>query len=299
MFEIRSVQRWGFLRALRWRIITRSHPLQTAIYCALLFFIGAAIACWRYLCKSIPVWSMAFGTSVLHFSQDHPHLARILHVFLDAVPDAVPLFLGLAGLVYLMPDLARKIEESKQLRAGVAIICIFFMLLAIAVNAINREEQQNKSNNQDDRLYAVEISNGQILKAVLNPSLDESEIEKHRHIEELLRNKYILTHKDISPGILAGTAWPPTEWMNAELANEHISWKFSEDITNHTVVFRTPPPEIAKVQFSLWKSDLKEDEFPLKSAVIRQSDDWVVPVEFNFKNVSSTATDFMDIWVHL
>jgi hypothetical protein len=49
---------------------------------------------------------------ILKFSQGHPHLLRILHVTLFAVPDFAYVLLALAGLSYLMPDFAKKIEKT-------------------------------------------------------------------------------------------------------------------------------------------------------------------------------------------
>jgi hypothetical protein len=189
---------------------------------------------------------------------------------MNAVPDAVPLFLGLAGLVYLMPKLAKRIEESRPLRTAVAALCILFMFLAIAVNAINREAQEHKSDGQDARMIAVEATNDQILKAVLNPLPDLSETERRRRIEDVLRNRYILTHSDVSPEILAGTDWPPTEWMNQELAAVHEKWKFAQAPKPPVVVQQImPEPKKANVEFGFY-TDATLESIANQITVIRQ-----------------------------
>jgi hypothetical protein len=299
MVTVSTIRRRARLLFLRWIILIRSHPNRASIAGAVLIFFGVVASCWRLLYTNIPKWSERFGNSVLLLSQNHPHLSRILHVILNALPDPVPLFLGLAGLVYLMPNLAKRIEDSKPLRVVIATFCILFSILAIAVNAINREAQDHKGDEQNTRLATVETTNDRILKAVLNPSPDLSETERRRQIEDVLRNKYILTHSDVSPEVLAGTAWPPVEWMNQELANQHLSWRFSEGNPRRPVVIQQSHPELAKLQFSLWKEGQTDSEFPLETEVIQQQDDGTVSVDYYFKNVSGTATDTIDIWIHL
>jgi hypothetical protein len=254
---------------------------------------------WRYFYKSMPAWSTKFGNHILYLSQDHPHVARILHVILDAVPDAVPLLLGLAGLAYLMPGLTKRIEESKPLRLGLAVLFILFAFFAIVVNSINREAEEHKSENQDARLGAVQFTNDQILKAVLNPSSDLSETARRRRIEEVLRNKYILAHKDISPEILAGTAFPPTDWMNQELENIHETWKFSTDVPNRPVVVQQvlPEPKKANVEFGFYTDALPENI--TKDLIVTEKDDSSVVVPLTFRVIGNVSAHGLHIWIRL
>ena len=47
------------------------------------------------------------------------------------------------------------------------------------------------------------------------------------NIYKALRGEYILSHQNISPGLLAGNENPPNEWMNKRLGQLGENWRFS------------------------------------------------------------------------
>jgi hypothetical protein len=294
-----AIWQWIRLRIQSCIGVMGYRPNLTAIVVSSVIFVGGVIKYRQYLFTHIPLWSQEFGNYVLHLAQNHPHLSRILHVILNAVPDAVPLFLGIAGLVYLMPNLAKKIEDSKPLRVSIATLCILFCFLAIAVNAINREAQEHTGDEQNTRLETVERTNDQILKAVLNPSPNVSvtSIEQQRRTDDVLRNKYILTHPNISPEILAGTAWPPTEWMNQQLASLHAPWKFTESsIKNRIIVQQVPiEPKKAHVVFGFYQVDPHSDN--LQTASLDPMQDSIAKFSITAMVTGDVTAEDLHIWI--
>lgn len=255
MRVLSAVRRRIFLRLLRWAIVLRSHPLRRALAVSVAVFVAVAIIGWQHLHVVIPIWTSRFVNYVLRASQTHPHLARVLDVVLDAVPDAVPLFLGIAGLVYLMPDLARKIESSKPLRAALAALFILFSIFAIVVNAINRGDQKHDREMDETRIGTVEDTNNQILKLVLRPSPDTSESARRKRIEDVLRNQYILSHNRLDPGIVDGSKMPPDDWMNQKLAQLGEKWTV---VSPQPTLIASAPPQSPKavVVFGFYNPDI-------------------------------------------
>jgi hypothetical protein len=64
-------------------------------------------------------------------------------------------------------------------------------------------------------------------------------------------------------------------------------------------VGKPDPPEPAKLQFTLWKADLIDTDFPLENEDVYQQDDGTVSVDYMVRNVSASAADSIDIWVHI
>jgi hypothetical protein len=280
MVDMPTMRRRIFLRLLRWAIVTRSHPIPASIVSAVLVFIAVAASRWRYFYSNIPKWSERFGNAVLVLSQNHPHLSRILHFILNAVPDAVPLFLGLAGLVYLMPNLAKRIEDSKPLRAVIATFCILFCFLAIAVNAINRESQEFKDSQSGERM-------GMVLKDVtgiqdqLNPKNTQiNEAERRSSVLTTLRDEYILLPGPVDPDILSGKKQPPASWVNARLQQMGQDFHVKDvpgEVPRSQIVQVAPAPQKAKLLFSFYSDAMNQDQYitnvyvPVKDGKVKVS----------------------------
>jgi hypothetical protein len=76
--------------------------------------------------------------------------------------------------------------------------------------------------------------------------------------------------------------------------------KTETSITNSIgKVGKPDAPEPAKLQFSLWKEYLPDSDFPFDKEIVYQQDDGTVSVDYFFKNVSASAADSIDIWVHI
>jgi hypothetical protein len=204
----------------------------------------------------------------------------------------------MAGLVYIMPKLAKRIEESKPLRTAVAVLCVLFMCLAIAVNAINREAQEHKSEGQDARMIAVEATNDQILHAVLNPSPDVSEPARRYRVEEVLRNRYILTHTDIAPEILAKAAWPPTEWMNQQLEALHEKFRFAEEPPKSATIVQQilPEPKKAEIGVSFYSDEMIKNPSHDIVAVVNASDLQTFNVDVTAFGMGEVTAKNVKLW---
>jgi hypothetical protein len=174
-----------------------------------------------------------------------------------------------------------------------------FMCLAIAVNAINRESQEHKSESQDTRMVTVEATNDQILHAVLSPSPDVSEPARRFRVEEILRNRYILTHTDIAPEILAKTAWPPAQWMNQELDSLHEKWRFSENAPKLPVVVQQilPEPKKASVEFGFYTDAIPENI--TSDFTVFEGADSTVVVPFTFRVTGDVTAHALHIWLRV
>jgi hypothetical protein len=273
---------------------------------AVLVFLAVTIPNWRFLRKSIPIWSSEFGNYVLHFSQGHPFLARVLHVILDAIPDAVPLFLGLAGLVYLMPDLAKRIEARKPLRVGVATLCILFSLLAIAVNAVNREDQEHKEADQKAEETVQGQNMGAVLKSVggiqdaLNPkAANMTEAKRREYRISALRDEYILTQNPVDPEIAAGNRMPPAVWMNQRLMQLGESWTVKDPPPPSGARISQLPPEEkkAKLSFSFFKPDMAPNN--LKTVLLDPMNDGKISIRVAAIVVGDTPAENLQVWIRM
>ena len=65
--------------------------------------------------------------------------------------------------------------------------------------------------------------------------LPNTELDRRRTLLHTLLREYILSHDNISPALMAGTEWPPLDWMNKRLSElgdcgsfcqARIQWKF-------------------------------------------------------------------------
>jgi hypothetical protein len=83
--------------------------------------------------------------------------------------------------------------------------------------------------------------NGTILSKILKPVPEQDaqtkEISRRQSIETLLRNEYVLTHRNISAAMLAGTEQPPADWMNEKLKQLGETWK----VENNREPLSEPP----------------------------------------------------------
>jgi hypothetical protein len=242
------------------------------------------------------------GQFFLDFSQNHPHLARLLHVLLNVIPDVEFLVLALAGLVYLMPSLIDRIEKNRALRIGVTAAFISFAVLTVIVNAIDREEESYTQttmtttiSDQGRKLDAMNTTNQQILGQLIS-NKPMTEAERRENIEKALRNQYIASHESIDPLILAGNAMPPAEWMNPRLAALGEHWKVTDPKPIVPIIEEPPKPEPAKLIFSLWDRNASL-EHPTLSQTIAPDSDGNYQVDFTFGDASETSAEAIDAWI--
>jgi hypothetical protein len=100
-----------------------------------------------------------------------------------------------------------------------------------------------------NKMDSVGQQNGLLLKAFLEkPTLSsqEAEMERRKNIQKALRSEYILSHENVSEGLLAGTELPPADWMNKRLHELGEKWTVSPPPANRPPVstpVSQPPPE--------------------------------------------------------
>ena len=180
-----------------------------------------------------PVWrgmqwlATAASQPVLQAMQKNPTLAHFVHILFDAIPDIAFSLLAVAGLSYLMPEIATKLEAKRGVRYFLLTLFGLFGFLAIWVNAVNRANQEQTDTTQRD--VQGKVLNSVIdIQTSLHSTKTLSESDRRQKMSESLRDEYILTHNPIDPAIIAGKAMPPQEWMNKRLSEMGETWSVAE-----------------------------------------------------------------------
>jgi hypothetical protein len=150
---------------------------------------------------------------------------------LPLLADAVPMLVAIAGVVmsYKQP------KRESHLMATVVLFAVGIVGTGVMSWTRIRTERAHRQEVKDlnGRVDVVRDQNTQILlrlSAGPKPGTKEAELARRRAIQEALRGEYILSHENISPGLLAGNELPPADWMNKRLRELGEKW---------TV---TPPP---------------------------------------------------------
>ena len=217
-----------------------SHPIRTSVGTAVAVLI---VLFWHYLFTHIPLWLNYVSHRIFQAAQDHPAVGRFVHVLINAVPDFSFALLAIAGLGYLVPGYIKELEKKRGVR--IFLICFFtiFGLLAIVVNAVNREEQDHTTASQEERMGVVLKSVTNIQDALKPRTANMTEAERREHLASSLRDEYILSHNPIDPAILAGKAMPPPDWMNDRLNQMGEKWT----VTREAPLMRSAPRSFSRL----------------------------------------------------
>jgi hypothetical protein len=90
---------------------------------------------------------------------------------------------------------------------------------------------------------------------------------------------------------------------NLEATEKNLASKVDESTSTISTglgkVGKPEPPELPRLEFSLWKDNIQEAEFPILTAIVQQEDDGTIPVEYFFRNSSSVSADSVEVWVHI
>jgi hypothetical protein len=149
---------------------------------------------------------------------------RVLHVLLNAWPDLTSALLALAGLSYLMPDLALKLQRRKLLRCFLMSFLVLFAIFATVLNAIHRKEQDHMQETQSKKEDAERASITGI-EHDLSPQVAKlTEPARREHLMAALRDEYIATHDQVNPEVVAGTRMPPDDWLDQRLRQLGERW---------------------------------------------------------------------------
>ena len=187
-----------------------NHRRRTLVLLGVLIALPAIFAYRKVLVHG---YHHLTATIFFEFLSRHATVTRTIHVIRNMAPDISLLLLAFAGMSYLWPELMAKIENKRSLRIVIATVLVSFGILAIVANEISREDQESKQDQANEKLSAVTAQNSRILQAIL-ASKTITEVERRKRVEDVLRNEYILTHSGVTPGMLAGTEYPPPERMN-------------------------------------------------------------------------------------
>lgn len=244
----------GLLLALRefGRKITeylRSHLVGTVVTTCVSVSVIALMMSWRFV-RLLPLKLSKLAIAILGVAKTYPFLGRIIHVLIGSVPDVVTALLTLAGLSYLMPDLAAKLEKKKMIRVGIFMVFATFTVAGIIVNAINREEQENKNSHQEAREDAIEGSIGNVLTFLHDSKGALNEAERRRKVLQALRDKYVISHPDVPVTMITGDAYPPDIWMNDQLRQLGESWRYvppAHDASPTTIPAVPPSVEVLTI----------------------------------------------------
>jgi hypothetical protein len=143
--------------------------------------------------------------------------------------DLVPLTFAVISVVVSV----RRVRETYQ--SAVIVFVLLTGLLGSLVMHIARvrSETEHHSDMSElrQRMDSVGNQNNLLLHGYLAKPVrtsQEAELERKQGVEKALRNEYILSHEKVSPGLLAGTEFPPADWMNKRLHELGERWTFTE-----------------------------------------------------------------------
>jgi hypothetical protein len=186
------------------------------------------------------------------------------------------------------------------------VVIAFVLLLGLAGTVVIHyakaradTQHQRQLDTLGSKVDSVDKRNSQLLDIVLKkPELTEA--ERREGIRKALLNKYILTHDNISPGLLSGIESPPAEWMNKRLQELGEKWKVAEKpAPPSTSSSPSLPPKLARMQFSFWSyAPNAGDVVPIKEITVPLHGNSVT-LDFTVGNVGEATALNTDIWVRL
>ncbi len=286
-----------FLRAFRWRIIIRSHPLRASVGAGLIVCGTVCSLAWRYLLKEIPIWLSLVSHPIFQAAQAHPTLGRFIRVLINAVPDIAFALLAVAGLAYLVPDTVRNLEKKRGVRLFLIAFFTLFGLFAIIVNAVNREDQEHKEGLQEERMGVVTKSVTNIQEALRPKVTSMTESERREHLTSALRDEYIITQNPIDPEIVSGAKMPPEAWVNRRLQQMGEKWTVKEQLdhaASQVVQQIAPEEKKARVVFSFFQRDWGGNPSTVK---LDPMNDGKFSVSIAAVVVGDTPAQDLQIWI--
>jgi hypothetical protein len=139
--------------------------------------------------------------------------------------DLVPLAFAVVGIIVSV----KKLREEHQ--SAVITLIVVVGIIGTAVLHLSRTRDQathaREIGSLRERMDSWQTQNNQLLTSLLKPaplSSQAAELDRRTNIQKALRGEYILSHDNISPGLLAGTEFPPSEWMNKRLRELGEKW---------------------------------------------------------------------------
>lgn len=298
MPESRTIRRRAYLRFLRWMIVMRFHRGRTAVAFAFALALVVMGFGGRYLVDHLPVWVNRMTRPVFHAMQAHPHVAKLMHVLINAIPDVAYALLALAGLAYLMPEVTAKLEKNKARRIFLFTLFALMGSLAIFVNAVNRTDQEDKDKTQSAAQAAV-LGSVIDIQNTLHSNKTLTEAQRKEALLNSLRDEYIITHNPIDPDIVAKTKMPPDDWMNARLQQigEDIRVATAKAPPAAVIQQVLPEPKKANVEFGFY-TDAVSDNITDNLIALRKEDSSVI-IPITFRATGDVTAHGLHIWLRV
>ena len=144
----------------------------------------------------------------------------------------IPLFLAAYGGHLAAKTIAEPRQQTlaKLYFWGACILGILFIFVQQYRSSESDVRKDALAQEQRAKLESVWSQNSSILHTLTQQQTktpDQAAVERRRQILAALRNEYILSHDDISVGMLAGTEQPPAKWINDRLKALGEQWILS------------------------------------------------------------------------
>jgi hypothetical protein len=147
---------------------------------------------------------------------------------LPLLADAVPMLIAIVGVVMSYK------QPKRENHLVTTIVLIMFGLAGTGIMSWTRVRSEKahkmEMGNLQGKVEIVQNQNTDILEKFVglghaaSKSATDKEAERRESILQLLRNEYILSHDNISAGILEGIEPPPIDWTNGRLGQLGETW---------------------------------------------------------------------------
>jgi hypothetical protein len=227
-----------------------------------------------------------------------------LDATLSWAADSVPMAIALVGIIMSY----KQIDKDSHFTATVVLVIVGFVGTSILHWSRTREQAAHKIEVAGllTKLEIVGTQNTQILFALNNakPSATPQspqavELERRENVRKALSGEYILSHDNVSPGLLAGTELPPSDWMNKRLRELGEKWAVTSAMPASKVIApNIPQSKLAKLQFSFWSDD-PVVSFPIKMITVDLHPINAVTFSFTVKNIGEATAQNIDTWIQI
>jgi uncharacterized membrane protein YhaH (DUF805 family) len=212
--------------------------------------------------------------------------------------DFVPLALTLAGIVLTLKKL--RDQHHTAVIALLLVVGAFGTVVLHLSRTRTETAHANEISGLRDRMEAWQIQNGLLLNAFLvkPPQTSQvAELERRQNIEKVLRGEYILSHEHVSPGLLAGTEYPPTEWMNKRLHELGETWA----VTAPSLRITAAPLRPAKAQLTaMFTPPLERDyDAPPLRVITAKLIEGKVTLGISIRGSGDTTAHNVSVWTRI
>jgi hypothetical protein len=229
------------LKLLYWKVravyFVRKHPIKAAGYGTLLAIISVVLVIFRR--KSLLALKVFWHASVL--------------VWLKVIAyGLIPIGLAIFGAHYAAEAVQGK-SAKRMVRFLFIVSGIVCVLMISYIETKGENEHAVEVGGLTSIMATVQTQNNQILQHFVAAAPDQQtrEVTRRDDILTLLRHEWILSHKNISSGLLTGAEQPPADWINQRLSQLGEKWSVQEKPNSRapafpTQVYNSPDPLIGQ-----------------------------------------------------